>query len=842
MTPPDEDRPRLGLRLRAAWLALLWERLAAALWLPLTVGGLALALALSDLLPRLPGWLHALLLGVGGLALFAALVRGLGGFRWPTAGEARHRLEQRAPHRPLTALDDRPARDPDGPEDPLSAALWRAHVRRMAEDARHLHAAWPDPVVPRRDPWGLRVAAALALILAGAGAWQAPGERLARAFSPALGGPAQPPTVDVWVTPPDYTGVAPLYRASGGEAAPAPITAPEGSALLVLIHGGDDPEVSYGEQEATPETLADGSHRLETTLQATEGETRLVVEDGVLDAAAWPLTVRPDQPPLAAFAAPPAEAGRWKLKVPLRAEDDYGIATATFHFRRPDAPADARPLPLPAEGTAGPGVAVAPLLDLAAHPWAGLPVEAWVAVEDALGQEGRTETVRLTLPRREFKHPVAARIAALRRELVADPARRLAVAPALHEIAQAPDAFDHDIVVYMGLRLAGNRLIFGEAGERAQVVDLLWNLALRVEEGDLADADRALAEAERALDEALSGDASPEEIQEKVEALRQALRRYMQAMMEQMPEMGEMPRLPPEAMAAQDLEAMLQQLGDLGQLGARDAAQAMLDQMRQMLSSLREARPMPSQAMQQLQQMMRDLSALTRAQEELLNRTFRDHRDAFQTRDGAPGRRSEFLPPLLDGSRIAPTEPGVGTPPAKPAPPGQDDEAGQAPPGDLTAGARLAEEQEALRRRLRDLLEQLGQGPGAAGAPPRGLGTAAQRMRDAAEALAGEAWGPATEAQGAALEALRQGQGQAMQSLMQGLGAGMALMPGGGTGGRSDPMGRTPGGIEAHGVKIPTDAAASRARDIMMELRRRSNDRQRPAEERDYIRRLLERF
>lgn len=841
MSQDDVARPRLRLRLLTTRLALLWERLAGAFWLPLSLGGLALALAWSDLLPRLPGWLHAAILGLVALALLVTLGLGLRGLRWPTGAEVRHRLEARAPHRPLSGLDDHMAR-PDGtPDDPLSTALWQAHRRRLAEDARRLRAEGPAPTLPRRDPYGLRVAAALALVVTGAAAWDAPGERLDRALRPSLGGPAQPPTVDLWVTPPDYTGLAPLYRSTGGQepaqagADPQPITVPEGSALLVLIQGGDDPEIGLGDRMEDPEALADGSHRLETTLDPLSSGARLRVEDGTLDVADWPLTVQADRPPRVVFSEPPGEAGRWRLKVPFSAADDFGLATATLHFSRDGAPEQTRDLPLPGAGPqARREVTAAPLLDLAAHRWAGLAVDAFVTVTDAKGQSARTETRRVTLPERVFQHPVAQRIAALRRDLVIDGESRLAVAPDLEALAGRPAAYDHDIVVFMGLSTAARRLVFGDARDRDEVVDLLWNLALRVEDGDLAEADKALAEAEQALEKALAENAPAAEIQEKVDALRRAMQRYMQAMMQQMSPMGEMPPLPPGALTSQELDSMLQQLGALSELGARDAAQALLEQLRQRLSDLRNAQPMPSQALQQMREMMEKLGALSREQEELLNRTFREHRDAFQGNDARPGRRQDLLPPLLEGM----TNPPGPRPPAGPA--GQAEDHSPAPTGDLTDGARLAEDQEALRERLGDLMRALAERSG--GQVPQTLGQAERRMRDASEALAGQAWAPATEAQGAALKALRDGQGQALQRMMQAMGAGMAILPGGGQPMGSDPMGRTPGGMEANGVKVPTDAAASRARDIMMELRRRSNDRQRPEAERDYIRRLLERF
>ncbi len=71
-TPPRPPRPpgpgRIAGLLALARGALFWERLWPALW-PLTgVIGLFLALALVDVLPRLPCWLHIVLLLAIGLA------------------------------------------------------------------------------------------------------------------------------------------------------------------------------------------------------------------------------------------------------------------------------------------------------------------------------------------------------------------------------------------------------------------------------------------------------------------------------------------------------------------------------------------------------------------------------------------------------------------------------------------------------------------------------------------------------------------------------------------------------------------------------------------------------
>lgn len=826
--PKGFARPYLGAvsretviprRLTTARAALVWERLWAGLWPAVTIAGLFLALALSDLLPRLPGWLHAVLLAAFTVAGGIALARGLRTFRWPSAAEAGRRLERPAPHRPLTASRDALAQ---GGDDPLSRALWEAHARRVAAQAAALRGVVPHPGVPARDPWGLRATAVLALFVAGIAAWPDPWPRLDRAVRPAWATtPAAPMTVDLWVTPPDYTGQAPFYRTglqAGAEI--AGVEAPQGSRLLLLIHGASEPDVRLGRLYESPEALADSSHRLETTLQATRGPETLAVIDGGRTLAEWPLTVAPDQAPSVAFAAPPDEGARWRLRLPFEATDDHGLAEMTATISRADA-TETMEIPLPPGQPAS--AAGQPLLDLTPHPWAGLPVTVQLEVRDALGQEGRTDAVSVTLPEREFSHPVAQELADQRKIVLHERDNRFAVAAMLDAIAGVPASFDGDPVVFLSLRVASARLRNAQPSHSlSDVADLLWQSAIRIEEGELAAAEERLAEAERALDEALAEGADPEEIQRLVEELRQALAEFMQAMMAEMPEfdMADMPNvtMPQDMIDASDLANMLDQMAEMSEIGAQEAARQMMEQLREMLQALRNAQPMPNEAAQQMQDIMNELRDLADRQEELLNETFRSSQE-----DAARNPQQQRRTPQRSPQQ------------------GQQPQAGEEQ--DLTAGTAMAEEQERLREALGEIMGRIGE---QIGQVPESLGEAELDMRQARDALAGQSWVPAEEAQGRALEALRDGAGEAMQQMMQAMGQGgqgMMMMPFGQQPGQGmDPMGRGRGGLQTEGVEIPTEPDTRRARDILMELRRRSNDISRPSDERDYLRRLLRQF
>src|SRR5690606_30665192 len=92
---PSADRPDLPwIRLRLARAALLWERLWPAVWPAVLCAGLFLVVALLDLLPGFPGWLHlAVLLGFAAAFLYL-LAAGLRHLRLPDLDDAARRLER----------------------------------------------------------------------------------------------------------------------------------------------------------------------------------------------------------------------------------------------------------------------------------------------------------------------------------------------------------------------------------------------------------------------------------------------------------------------------------------------------------------------------------------------------------------------------------------------------------------------------------------------------------------------------------------------------------------------------------------------------------------------------
>jgi len=811
-TPHQALPPLLRLRLGATWMGLLLERMTRAFWPALALALLGLALALLGLPQALPGWAHLVLLALfaGGLAWL--LWRGARQLAWPAGRLARDRVEQASglDHRPLTAaLDSLPPQV----RDPQAAVLFRLHRARARAQLGRLRAAPPRPVVAGRDPLALGAGAALlllvGLVVAG-GDWD---RRLAAAASPSLDGVAAvPATLDAWLDPPDYTGLAPIYL--GPQVAGSVIAVPAGSQLLAQVQGsGAVPSVTLDESETAFTETSPGLWKAELTLETGE---RLAIRQGGEELGAWSLEVVPDQPPTAAFREPPAPTERQALALDYEAADDYGLADVKLEIQRVDEPA-LPPLTLDLAELDGarPSTKGKTYKDLTDHLWAGFAVELVLVATDGLGQEGRSATVRMVLPERVFLHPVARALVELRRRLTVQPEERLAIVRALEQLFNAPRDYGHDSVVAIGMAMAASRLLHERAGSAVpEVQGLLWDLALRLEDGDVSLMARQLRDIQERLKEALENGASDEELEALMDELEQAMQEYLQALAEEMQrrieEGAELMELPEgsEVIQGSDLQEMLDQMRELSQSGAREQAMQMLEQLQQMLENL-QANPMammPNEAMQQALDMMRDMENLLKQQQELLDQS---HQEAQQ------GDRGHNQP-----------------------------QTGSEQPGDKPMQGQ-AEKQEQLRRKLgemmRDMANQLGD-------IPENMGNAEQAMREATGELqegdAEGAIGPQTEA----IDQLQQGLQEMTQMLLDQFGP----VPGLGQGrtgvrpGESrDPLGRRSGDGATDAVDridIPEASDLNRSREILDELRRRLADPERPVLERDYIDRLLEQF
>lgn len=824
-----------GRRGGAVWLSrvslsaavLFLERLWRALWPAVGIAGLFASLAFFDVFAAIPGWLHAIVLAAFAVAFAIAVWRESRRFRMPEYVAARRRLERvnDLAHRPLEALDDSVAGGDNA--DAVARALWFRHQERMRQTIAGIRIGAPHPRLARKDRHALRFGVGIALgigvIVAGPDA----GNRLQSALLPDIAGAAvRNPKLDAWLTPPEYTGKPPVFLAGRTDDKPAdgPIMAPAGSVLVaqvsdaaaapaILLPGG------AGDGDAFSAT-AENSYRARVPL---DRDGRVTVELDGRELGSWDFTVIPDRAPTVAFLKEPGQTALGALRIDFEAHDDYGLAGVVATIRRPDGSAvdgETITFDLPLPGVNEADAAGTGYQDLTPHPWAGLPVLVQLTARDGRGQRGSSGAINMVLPERVFNHPVAREIIAQRKRLTAEPdTSRDSVGAALLGIAGRTEAYGGDVVVFLALNAASRRLKYGTTPDTVDAVQkLLWDTALRLEDGELSLAARELRRLQNELMEALSNNASDEEIARLMDELEAALNELLDALARMQPEDMESLPFDPEALAMtrEDLKNLFDKMRELAQSGAKDAARQMLAELQNLLENLQAGRMgQPSPQFQQGMQMLDALQELIQAQQELLDRTY-----------GAAQRRTQQGQQGQQGEQQSPQDRGG-------QPQGQQG-------GEDSLETAL---QEALRRQLGEIMRQLGE---VTGDIPRQFGRAEGAMRRSTDALRSDQPGAAVPPQTEALDQLREGARAATEQLMQQFGGMQAGMQPGRPGmpfGQKDPFGRRMEGSQgtAQGdVKIPSESDIQRTRRILEELRRRAGERDRPPVERDYIDRLLE--
>ena len=893
-TPPEtaEDKAlasRFESRVRLSWLALFGERIWEALLWPFLVVASFLVFSLLELWSFLPPLLHRVLLGGFGLAFivsFLPLLR----LSLPTRQEALRRLERTAgiKHRPASSYEDRLGATP--PKE--TAALWAAHRLRLSRLVARLKPSWPAPRTDRKDPYAIRAALLLAVVAALLATGGNVFDRLRAAFSPAASSAVALLRLDAWVTPPVYTGLAPIVLADGSEAVGAgaesfrALSVPERSELIVRTHAPQGETVTLttsrdGSPEAT--TIAPKQGGSEGLVEFNVALTEPVSADvkiGGQTVSKWRFDLIKDEAPTINLMGTPTTTPRGALRLVFRADDDNGVANAEARFALGEGE-ERNIAPLPVEASAK--VEADPLLepplmplqlpranakrvdgkatqDLSAHPWAGLKVRMTLIARDQAGQSGQSMPYEFVLPERTFTKPLAKAVVEQRKKLVRDPSAPEGVANALDALTLGGDKVIDDSVVFLGLRNAYWRLRndASRAGI-ASVVDQLWDVALRIEEGDLPEAERAVKEAQDALMEALKKDTPPEEIKRLVDELRSALSKYLQALASQQQDKGNMSPQEKDGdqlVSEQDLDKLLSNIEKLAQSGSKEMAEKMLSELKDVLDRLQTGNFAENPQQQRAGRMMKDLSEIVSNQQKLLDDTFAAKRQQNAGNNGSeqfevspPGQPMEFGPgmsmaPLFEqvpGEAQQGSMKGSGESGSQGAPPNQGQlEMGQQPQGQRPGQhAKLGDRQQALRDKLQELIDRFRiEG----GEPPDEFKGAQEAMRDAKESIGEGNLDSATQQQSLALDKLRKG-AQSMAEQMTDSGEAQSGQGPGNNGrdplGRPDRSNRPDLGLS---VKVPDEIDIQRAREVLDELRRRLGDPARPAIELDYLERLIKPF
>lgn len=775
-------------------------------------------------------------------------------FRNPTADEIDRRIEaaNKLEHTPVLVQTDRPT----GEEDAFGQALWREHQKRMAEKLNRLGGDLPRTGVPERDPWGLHGAAALLLFVAFAFSFGPLGGRVGDVLEARPGFETVPARIDAWVTPPAYTGKAPVFLTAENNQQASTVTVPTGSEISLRVTGGaGDENLSFTDgagntREIAPQNApanADSNAVPATRSGAPRQFAGKLAQNGTLSLKSgsselrnWAFAVTPDTPPTIRFTGDPRRAGNGTLELNYEIEDDYGAASAAAAFSLDETPpagtrplykAPEMPLALPRRGAETP--AAKANRDLTEHVWSGSMVKLALKAKDAAGQESTSETKTFILPERPFLNPLAKAVIEQRRILALDANKKPDVINLIDAITLRPeDTFDN-MSHYLAIKSAQTRLrMAGNDDQLREVVSYLWDIALNIEDGSLSDAEKRLRQAQEALKQALENGASDEEIDKLMAELRDAMNEFLREFAQraqQNPDMAQQMPQNGQELRQSDLDRMMDQIENLAKSGNRDQAQELLSQLEDMMNNLQAGRQQQQQQGQngeqnEMNQQMNKLGEIMRRQQEMMNETFRmDQQQRGQGQQGQEGQQGQ------QGQQGEGQQPGQNGRPMTP------EEFADALKQLQEGQGKLQQELDALTKGL----EGMGIQPG------EGFGEAGEAMGQAEGALGQGEGDRAVGQQGRALEALRKGAQDMMQQMQQAM---EGEEGGGQEGGRQqnsdrDPLGRpraTTGPDFGNSVKVPGEIDIQRARQILEAIRKRLGNALSPELERDYLERLLD--
>lgn len=843
---------RIQLRIRAlravAGLYIGYESLTTALW-PLA---LWCAAFVSLWLLQVPQWfgqkievLSTALFFCGSLYL---VWRSIKSVRLPAHGDITRRIEQdnHLAHRPLSSLEDTLA-NPSRPETRRLWSLWQDNLHPALLSLR-----WPRlrGVLPRLDPYAARAfmlcLLLVSFIIAG-GTWDT---RLRHGLAPFTfkNTAISSDNLILWVIPPTYTGQKQITLKGFGKK-DDPVSIPEGSIVKARVNGWlGTPQLLFGAAAYPMTPLGKGSYGIEKIIENTDS---LGIRQMLIPRSHWAVRYIPDTPPTMVMAGDLETQPRGAVIFPVKLRDDYSVENLHIRITRNNGN-NTSALGQPYEETRAvlspPGIDMEfkPEFDLAWHPWAGQEVTVTLTATDHKGQTATIKDLKLTLPERDFKHPVAKKLIELRKRLIWAPeAAANNVMHDLETIMLNPVIYHQDPIVFLALRSATSRLYYNPA-ERARVADvveLLWDTALRVEDGNFSLAKRSLRDAQKALENALKDpNATPQEIAEKMEQLRMAMGQYMQEMFRELQKQAaesgaDMQMMSPESMMANinpdDIIAFLNKMQADALNGDRDSAREMLAHMERMMDMLDPA------AMQMtMPQDMKDMMDAAQKIQDLIDRQKNLLSDT-QDKAGNINQQQSYSQPLPPNAELL-EQWGITTLPPQP----QETRQGPSAPRRDVDVTNNKEEQDSIRASLGELMQDMGE---KLGKIPDPMAKADMAMRDSTAALGAKNPGESIPHQESAIQHLSEGQKQLSQQMATRMK--QMMMFSFGMGGRTDPLGRPMNDGDdgnnpwsASKVKIPDKAERRHVQDILDELRKKSGEFQRPAYERDYFKRLMKQF
>ena len=854
------------LQRKLAWTkqSIFFENLWLKLWPLFIVVSLFLIVTLFGFWAILSPLIHRVLLV---LFIFAGLfaLYPLLSLRWPKEKEALKRLDKNSalPHQPAQAFKDQLASKQGNKN---TTDIWVHFKKRLVEKIKNLSVPFPQPNTAKQDPFALRIVLIFLVIL---GLFFQEGK-----LAPLLSNSIKPPPlfepktirIDAWVTPPNYIDQPPLLVSNGainqdGDKKTEAFKVTQNSIFTIRINSKNTERLSIeagtNSVEKKDETQS-GIQSHEFTIKLTQtGPINLKADE--ISLQNWNFKVIEDRPPIIDLIAAPKKAPTGALKLNYKVLDDYGVVSAKAHIvdvktkeqtANPNLPEKQKPLGSPPEFALNLPEIVTKIgkdetfQDLTRHPWAGLVATLYLSAKDEGGNTSQSSKLALKLPAYTFTKPFARKIIDTRQQLIVAPHKSKTAAQALYAISAEKPAPDNKMSISATLRQTADKLHRAETRkEKEHIAQTLYDLARRVEDGNLSKAQQALRTAQDALRRALQNNANSKEIEKRIQELRQAYKDYAQAVAQQAQKNQQQPgqENATQNTKQKDFEQMLQAIEQLSKSGSKKLAEQLLSKLQNMLENTQTRPDRQSQQNMADAKNLKELGKLMREQQELMDKTFKlnpeKHKLSQQKKIPDPRELTDFgkldvLAAITKtrmknnenfqeyNAKVQKNEANLKS--------AQQRKEHKPQPGH---GAVLAKDQQKLQEKLEKLLRQMGknQQPGALNKASKAMSQAQKKLKEGylQDALAQE---------GKAVYQIRRGMDEIASRMIKQKGKGGIKT--------QDPLGNNPTMRldTSNSTKVPDEFDIQRTKEILQNLQDKLEDPNRATLEIEYFERLLNRF
>ncbi len=333
------------------------------------------------------------------------------------------------------------------------------------------------------------------------------------------------PEITMIVTPPAYSGrenfteILSLDGAAGGL---TPI--PEGSEIMVRLQNiSHAPTLIAGDQSADFLSGEAGGFVAKFTVR---DEINWAIREGSREIGEWPLLILADDPPVierAQFRPMMSDDGLFGLSLHLK--DDYGLAAVYVDI-------------VASEGAAEHNILdriTLPIADLkeydaetyvnfSSSDLASKKVDMVIEAVDQAGQSQKKIIPGISLPEKKFGNPYARKIVEIREQLLTLPDQRKKLARKLMALGLVPDDGQTPPVFYMALRSAYWRLTKPkDDGDIISARDILWDIALMLEDGDAGQFNRTILDDFAALKLAILQKKTDDDIRQQLQDIDKAI-------------------------------------------------------------------------------------------------------------------------------------------------------------------------------------------------------------------------------------------------------------------------------------------------------------------------------